>query len=226
MRTIAIGDIHGCRVSLEALVAYAGITKADTIVTLGDYVDRGPDTRGVIDFLLALRKKVKLVSLLGNHEVIMLEARASREATINWLDERVGGDATLDSYQATSFDDIPAAHWKFISKAEMYHEIDTHFFVHASAVPDIPLDMQPPMMLLWERFDQPPPHQNGKIMVCGHTSQRSGVPVNLGHAICIDTWACGEGWLTALDVQSGVYWQTNERGERRAGEIAELLGHS
>ena len=69
----------------------------------------------------------------------------------------------------------------------------------------------------------PPPHQSGKSMVCGHTSQPSGLPVNLGHAICIDTWVYGDGWLTALDVGSGRYWQTNERGGRREDEIGTLL---
>jgi serine/threonine protein phosphatase 1 len=72
-------------------------------------------------------------------------------------------------------------------------------------------------MLYWESFDDPPPHESGKVMVCGHTSQKSGKPRNLGHAVCIDTWACGEGWLTCLDAESGRYWQANQRGETRRG---------
>ena len=68
----------------------------------------------------------------------------------------------------------------------------------------------------WESFNDPPPHESGKVMVCGHTSQKSGVPRNIGHAVCIDTWACGRGWLTCLDVGSGRYWQANQRGETRA----------
>ncbi len=223
MRTIAVGDIHGCRASLEALAEYAGFGRGDTIVTLGDYVDRGPDTRGVIDFLLALGEEVKLVPLVGNHEVIMMEARDSPGSLLSWMDPRVGGAATLDSYDAQDFGAIPAEHWKFISEAGMYYEMETHFFVHANAVAHLPLEEQSTMVLLWERFDHPLPHQSGKIMVCGHTSQKSGMPVNLGHAICIDTWACGDGWLTALDVQSGLYWQTNEKGERRSEDIASLL---
>jgi len=59
-------------------------------------------------------------------------------------------------------------------------------------------------------------------MVCGHTSQKSGLPVNLGHAICIDTWAYGTGWLTCLDVTSGRVWQANQAGEQRTAWIDEF----
>jgi len=60
-------------------------------------------------------------------------------------------------------------------------------------------------------------------MVCGHTAQKGGVPANLGHAICIDTWAYGGQWLTALDVESGTCWQCNEEGERRSDNVALYL---
>jgi serine/threonine protein phosphatase 1 len=70
-------------------------------------------------------------------------------------------------------------------------------------------------MLYWESFDNPPPHASGKIMICGHTSQKSGRPRGLGHAVCIDTWAYGQGWLTCLDVGSGKYWQADQQGETR-----------
>jgi len=56
-------------------------------------------------------------------------------------------------------------------------------------------------------------------MICGHTSQKNGQPVNLGHAICIDTWACGQGWLTALEVNTGELWQANQQGARQRSHI-------
>ncbi|MGY8686505.1 MAG: metallophosphoesterase, partial [Verrucomicrobiales bacterium] len=68
MRTFAIGDIHGCLTSLEALAAYADFQSDDIVVTLGDYVDRGPNSKGVIDWLLALRERCQLIHLRGNHE--------------------------------------------------------------------------------------------------------------------------------------------------------------
>jgi hypothetical protein len=63
------------------------------------------------------------------------------------------------------------------------------------------------------------PHESGKTMICGHSAQRSGRPLVLDHAICIDTWVYGDGWLTCLDVASEVYWQANERGESRMGSL-------
>jgi serine/threonine protein phosphatase 1 len=71
-------------------------------------------------------------------------------------------------------------------------------------------------MLYWEHFRNPPAHVSGKVMVCGHTPQKSGRPRSIGHAICIDTWVYGKGWLTCLDVESGKYRQANERGETRS----------
>jgi serine/threonine protein phosphatase 1 len=215
MRTIAIGDIHGSRASLEALVEYAGFAESDTIVTLGDYVDRGPDSKGVIDFILELGKKMEVVSLKGNHEVMMLRARESPQALLSWALGGVGGDTTLQSYEADDFSRVPDEHWKFLESALPFHEIDTHFFVHANAVADLPLEDQSDMTLYWEEFRNPLPHDNGKVMVCGHTSQHEGLPLNLGHAVCIDTWVYGGQWLTAFDVTNGLYWQTNEQGERR-----------
>jgi serine/threonine protein phosphatase 1 len=96
-----------------------------------------------------------------------------------------------------------------------YYETDTHFFVHANADPHLDLIDQPDYTLYWERFNYPVLHQSGKIMVCGHSSQKCGLPVNTQSAICIDTWACGTGWLTCLDVQAGVLWQANQQGETR-----------
>ena len=66
-------------------------------------------------------------------------------------------------------------------------------------------------------------HESGKTLICGHTSQDSGLPVNLGHSICIDTAAYKDGWLTCLEVDSGHYWQTNQEGERRKDVISAHL---
>jgi serine/threonine protein phosphatase 1 len=117
-------------------------------------------------------------------------------------------------------EDVPEAHWRFMeSSCKAYYETDTHFFVHANAYPDISLDEQPDYMLYWEQFNDPPPHESGKIMVCGHTPQRNGQPRSVGHAICIDTRAHAGGWLTCLDVMSGRYWQANEQRQVRKGVI-------
>ncbi|HVX62224.1 MAG TPA: serine/threonine protein phosphatase, partial [Pirellulales bacterium] len=151
---------------------------------------------------------------------MMLNARDDRNAFDRWLE--CGGRQTLASYSPLddqgSLVDVPAAHWQFLERdTRRFYETQTHFFVHANAYADCLLDEQPDYMLFWESFGDPPPHYSGKTMVCGHTSQKSGIPRSVGHAVCIDTWACGNGWLTCLDVAAGRYWQANEQGGTRTG---------
>ncbi|MCI0381014.1 MAG: serine/threonine protein phosphatase [Gemmataceae bacterium] len=220
MRHLAVGDIHGCYKALSTLAAFVPFQPEDTLVTLGDYVNRGPDSCAVLDWLIAWKRRGILVPLRGNHELMMLQARESDDAFLRW--QEYGGKATLASYSPFGdggrLVDVPHAHWQFLEdETRPWYEIDTHFFVHANAYPDYALAEQPSFILYWESFNDPPPHESGKIMICGHTSQKSGKPRNIGHAVCIDTWACGKGWLTCLDVGSGKYWQANERGETRVG---------
>lgn len=225
MRILAIGDIHGCSVAFDTLIAAVNLQLEDKIITLGDYVDRGPDSKGVISRLLTLHDTGQLVALRGNHELMMLEARNKNIRESEW--RYCGGETTLASYSgsgdAGNMADIPDAHWDFIENACVnWYETDTHFFVHANAYPDMPLTEQPEYMLFWEPFGNPGRHFSGKTMVCGHTSQKSGVPVNLGYAICIDTWVYGKGWLTCLDVTSGKVWQANQVGQLRTAWIDEF----
>jgi serine/threonine protein phosphatase 1 len=225
MRTLAIGDIHGCARSLAALLAAVAPAPEDRVVTLGDYVDRGPDSRGVLEALLALRATGRLVAVRGNHEQMMLDARLGGEALRLWL--ACGGAQTLASYGAAgsgldALDAVPERHWTFLEDALVDSlESERHFFVHANAYADVPLADQPPYVLLWEKLYEPCDHVSGKVMVCGHTPQRNGLPRHLGTTICIDTGAHGAaGWLTCLDVGSGRYWQANERGRVRTGVLA------
>ncbi len=95
-RTIAIGDIHGCSAALDALLEAIRPRPEDCIVTLGDYINRGPDSRGVIERLMGLQGYCHLVPLLGNHEEMLFEALAGGYPLDYFLG--VGGDATLDSY--------------------------------------------------------------------------------------------------------------------------------
>jgi serine/threonine protein phosphatase 1 len=227
MRTLAIGDIHGCSTALAALLDAVRPAAEDRLVVLGDYVDRGPDSSGVLDRLIALYAEGRLTAALrGNHEQMMLEARDSRDACRMWL--ACGGRAAVASYPGYRGDPfelslIPEAHWAFVEHCCVdYYETDTHFFVHGNAFYDIPLDEQPWEMLRWEQFQLPAPHVSGKVMVCGHTRQRSGRPRYVGHGVCIDTGVYdADGWLTCLDLAAGRYWQANQRGEVRAEELGE-----
>jgi serine/threonine protein phosphatase 1 len=214
-RTIAIGDIHGCSAALRALIAAIGPTAEDTIVPLGDYVDRGPDSRGVLDELLALEQRCRVVPLLGNHEVMLLDTLTNPQSIEGWRE--CGGVTTLKSYGG-KLANIPEEHWGFIRRCRRYYETATHFFVHANYDADLPLDEQPDYLLFWEHLivHTPRPHENGKIAVVGHTSQRTGHVLDAGFVICLDTFCHGGGWLTALDVGRGTMWQADVRGRMKA----------
>lgn len=95
-RMIAIGDIHGCGEALQTLIQAIAPQPHDTIVTLGDYIDRGPDSYGVIEQLLKLQSRLELIPLIGNHERMLDLAREHPETQTWW--ESVGGLATLESY--------------------------------------------------------------------------------------------------------------------------------
>ncbi|MGE0431886.1 MAG: metallophosphoesterase family protein [Planctomycetota bacterium] len=225
MRTLAIGDIHGCFTAFRTLLDAVRPTADDVLVTLGDYIDRGPDSRGVIEMLLALGDRCQLVSLLGNHEQMMMDARQSSEHFGYWM--MCGGRPAIDSYSPTSetsgrMADVPDSHWQFLdATCKEWHETDDHIFVHAGLYHDVPMSEQPAHMLRWEKLDpyDPYSHESGKLVICGHTVQKGGVPLHLGSVVCIDTWAYGGGWLTCMDVASGQYWQSNERGESRTGVV-------
>lgn len=214
-RTIAVGDIHGCSTALAALIDLIVVEPDDMLVTLGDYVDRGIDSKGVLDYLIALADLCRFVPLLGNHDEMMLHAKGGRSDFQFWLN--CGGDAALDSYGSTSqIELIPAAHVRFLERCRPFFEIDTHFFVHANYKPDVPLDRQDDHTLRWLSLRDfvPGPHCSGKIAVLGHTPKPE--VLDLGHLVCIDTGCCSGGWLTGLDVTSGKTWQVNEKGLPRS----------
>jgi len=213
-RTIAVGDIHGCAAALAALLEAIKPAKEDTLVFLGDYVDRGPDSRGVIEQVLTLEKQCHVVPLLGNHEVMLLDALNNGAEGAGWL--QYGGTETLASYE-WELGNIPPTHLDFLKSLRRYHETATHFFVHANYIADIPLAEQPDYVLYWEHLfaSLPARHESGKTAIVGHTAQRGGEIRDLGHVICIDTYCHGGGWLTALDVDTGEVWQADKQGRMR-----------
>lgn len=222
-RTLVVGDIHGWSCTFDALLEKIAPTSSDTLITLGDYIDRGPDSRGVIDRLIELSGKCNLVCLRGNHEQMMLYAVKDPTWMTKW--RQAGGKATLFSYarhnDVSALKEVPTEHWDFLrNRCVDAHESKTHLFVHAYLAPDLPLEEQSKLMMLSRRFSRPKPHVSGKIWVCGHTVQTDGLPRNAGHAICIDTGVYEGGWLTCLDLESGEYWQANQRSETRKLKLA------
>ncbi len=218
-RVIAIGDIHGCARALRAIIEIVQPQRDDTLIPLGDCIDRGPDSRHVIDELLSLREKCHLVPLLGNHEEMMLNFLDGRTQPDDWLE--FGGMATLESY-SPKLDprEISPDHIEFVRTWGDYFESDTHFFVHASYEPQRRLAEQHWQTMRWQslRDGVPAPHVSGKTAVVGHTSLKDGEILDLGYLICIDTYCWGTGYLTALDTTTGQIWQADCEGRHRHGK--------
>src|SRR5262249_39141930 len=163
----------------------------DVVVTLGDYVDRGPDSYAVLERLLALHGRGQLIALRGNHDEMMLTACQGNDLGL-WLS--CGGGHTMHSYgidpTCPRLDLVPDEHLSFLRHVCVrYHETPTHFFVHGNVIPELPLESQPEHILYWGKLYEPAPHVSGKVMVCGHTRQASGRPLDWKHTICIDTGA-------------------------------------
>jgi serine/threonine protein phosphatase 1 len=221
MRTLAIGDIHGCHTALTTLLNQVQPVAGDSIIFLGDYVDRGPASRSVVETLLEVKQLCSPIFLRGNHEVMILQARKDPLRETGW--QSCGGFEALVSYGVNYRGDwvsrIPATHWRFFERTVNFFETETHIFVHACLDAELDMKDQPDWLLYWETFDRIKPHKSGKKIVCGHTAQGVGKPRHVGFATCIDTAPASGGWLTCMDVATGKYWQTNERGQTRDGSI-------
>lgn len=213
-RLIAIGDVHGCAVALHTLLHWIQPTSGDTLVFLGDYVDRGLHSASVLEMLCELVPRCNVIPLIGNHEIMMVNALKTDRDLQCWLEN--GGLATLHSYGGRT-KNIPQHHIAFLNHCVRYYESDRHFFVHAGYVPDLPLAEQPGTRLFWEHIldDPPGPHISGKKAIAGHTPQESHEIRDLGHLAIIDTVCVDGGWLTALEVNTEQIWQTDNLGHRR-----------
>lgn len=201
---LAIGDVHGCSRSLEALLDK--LTKYDDrkYVFIGDYIDRGPDSKGVVDLLLDFRQQQDCVFLRGNHEQMLLDAIEYGDLNM-WLMN--GGRSTLESYQASNNQiDLSKEHLEFYRKTRLYYDTPEYFFVHAGISPAKTIrqcleDEEEIKEFLWERS-----HLNAfetpweKTIVFGHTPRP--YPITKKKMVGIDTGcvydSLGYGKLTAV----------------------------
>jgi serine/threonine protein phosphatase 1 len=201
--TFAIGDIHGCFDKLTDLLAACETVRAGRrarFVFIGDYVDRGPDTRKVIELLLdrQLKERDRFICLRGNHEDLLIRAsrrdRTDRDL-INWWAN--GGEQTLDSYGADDPSDLPADHLAWIEALPLTFIDGNRLFVHAGVRPGISLSAQAEEDLLWIR--EPflsAEEDHGAFVVHGHTPTGSGLPELRPNRLNLDTGACFGGPLT------------------------------
>lgn len=188
---IAIGDIHGCSKTLIELLSRLNreFGNSRTYVFLGDYVDRGPDSKKVVDTLIDFSKDHECVFLRGNHDAMLLRYQQDK-SWVDWFD--YGGDFTMESYHQSCADSkIPYAHLKFFISTKLYFEAEDFLFVHAG----LPIDKTVAEALedktlhnsfLWTRDHINKEVQKWeKTVVFGHTPDRS--PIHRKNMIGIDT---------------------------------------
>jgi serine/threonine protein phosphatase 1 len=202
--TFAIGDIHGCFEKLKSLLAacdaFRGRRSAQFIF-IGDYIDRGPQSKDVLDLLIngGGTQDRDFTCLRGNHEEMLLRAadqqRSDRDLMRWWGN---GGEQTLESYGVDDPSDLPAEHLDWIRHLPLVAREPGRLYVHAGVRPDTPLSSQSEEDFLWIR--EPflsSEDDHGAFVVHGHTPTRSRKPDLRPNRLNIDTGACFGGPLTA-----------------------------
>jgi serine/threonine protein phosphatase 1 len=203
-RTLIIGDVHGCLGMLQRLLEkIEWRPDSDRLIFLGDYVDRGEDSRGVVEYVLQISSTAERVDcLMGNHERILLDFVEGRDASTFFLN---GGTSTLNSYRAfqQGYENalIPEEHIRFLRSLKLWIELDDYYVVHAGLRPGLELEDQSQEDLLWIRdsfiFSNYPFR---KKIIFGHTPFSS--PLVMENKIGLDTGAVYGNKLTCLELPS------------------------
>src|SRR6185437_10815771 len=198
--TFVVGDIHGCFSKLDSLTRYCvdyASNRQLMFVMLGDYIDRGDDSRDVVKRLMLQSEQNpnEMICLKGNHEAMLIIAQQNQEEMKWWIGN--GGDRTLASYGISSLADFPPDHLAWIKRLPLCHDDGRRFFVHAGVDPTLPLDSQSEKTFLWTRKRYPESLSAGRFVVHGHTPSRSGKPELQKHRLNLDTGAVYGGPLTA-----------------------------
>jgi serine/threonine protein phosphatase 1 len=187
-RVFMIGDIHGCSKTFKKLILEKiNIKKSDKIYCLGDYIDRGPDSKGVIDFILNLRNKgYNIHTLRGNHEEMMLNSDKDEKSFLHWT--KNGGDKTLESFEINSIKNIKPEIRNFIKRTKFFISTKNFLLVHAGLNFSIENPLLDKESMLWIRnFSINEDFLNGRILIHAHTpktrdqiiSQQFESPYNL-----------------------------------------------
>ena len=213
-RIFAIGDIHGCAEELNKLISLLPLNSEDTLVFLGDYIDRGPNSKKVVDIILDLKKNYNVICLKGNHEAMINEFIDDPSSPQAGLFIMNGGSSTLASYalQGDHFV-IPDEHLEFYKSLQTYYETEDYFFVHAG-VPNIALDKidldEHEMEMLWIRKSFHNSRFNWKKkIVHGHTVVND-VDINKKR-INLDTGCVFQGKLSAIELPGEKIYQVDAR---------------
>jgi len=229
MKSFVIGDIHGCEREVRYLIDGLPLVQGDRLVFLGDYIDRGPHSSGVVSFLTELPKQlgsVEFVFLKGNHEDMFLSFLGLGGAHGDMFLMN-GGRATLASYSIKSekptaaevMPILPPEHVTFYRQLQRYYLMPPFLCVHAGIDPEKPLNQQSEEELLWIRnkfifASHPLPH----TILFGHTPQHA-VFYDLPYKVGLDTGLVYGNMLTCLDVDEKVLYQIG-LGKKRVNRTA------
>lgn len=211
-RIFAIGDIHGCcKTFKKLLLDKIKINQSDTIYCVGDYIDRGEDSKGVIDFILHLRSEGYTINTLrGNHEQMLLDSLTDKFETDTWL--RNGGYDTLRSFGIESLHELQATYLSFFKETQFYFKIKEYIIVHAGLnfnQKDFLADKE---AMLWARyFDPVQPALKDQVLIHGHTPRSLDYILNQkGNCLnidggCVYTKIKNLGKLVAYDLNEKKY---------------------
>ena len=204
----AIGDIHGCFDKLRGLMDKIDIDFAnDLLIFLGDYIDRGPDSYDVVEYLIQLKKQHQnIVFLKGNHEEMLGNYLKGSDRLLYLVN---GGQKTIESYQKQSMssgaDLIPQEHIIFFKNLDLFYQTDNYIFVHAGLREKVPLENQGPDDLLWIRHKFiKSDYEFGKTIVFGHTPLSQ--PLVHQNKIGIDTGAVYGNKLTCVKLPGIIFY--------------------
>ena len=210
-RIFAIGDIHGCNKTFQKLLHdEIRIQKSDKIYCIGDYVDRGNDSKGVIDFILKLRKQgYHIHTLRGNHEQLMMDSSKSEKNFNHWI--KSGGDATLRSFKISSYDEMKPMYKDFFKRTKYFISSGKNIFVHAGLNFQNLNPLKDKHAMLWIR-DFPVHNKviEDRRIIHGHSSkpldfilnQKSKSATNIDGG-CVYKDSPGFGNLVALNITNG-----------------------
>ena len=227
-RTFAIGDIHGDFGALKKLIESLDLQATDHLVFLGDLIDRGPDSKAVIDYLIELDQKFECRFIMGNHEEYLIEAvfQENMDVANSWISR--GGRETLDSYGVSRaeelFSALPREHLTFFLGLLPAYETQTHIFSHAGWQTGEPMSRQTRTSLRYQFMQAATPDKDfDKKIIVGHSAVINGMPARKGNFICIDTIQAEEGYLTAYDIKGNQFYQANSAGSTRQFDEAECF---
>jgi len=211
-RTFVIGDIHGCLNTLRRLLdKIPWDPVSDTLIFVGDYIDRGEDPKGVVDIILSLKRQgAKIECLLGNHEAMLMDYLKGKNRDLYLFN---GGTTTLASYRAQKKKEeplIPKDHLSFFSELKPYIELEDYYIVHAGFRPGRKIEDQSLEDMIWIRYEFiDSNHDFGKKVIFGHTPFKE--PFVTQTKIGIDTGAVYGNKLTCIQLPDEIFYFEKSR---------------